>query len=143
MDERRPTLPPTSLSMRSPNSSGRRIQSRFFFEPVLVDLAKSEHHMRMRPERAIGADVPMHIEVGDHPARHELPFDELPRQPDAFGLVQLAWERELHLPRELRVLAQLGRLDRIPEFLRSARCSGALFGNITSEWTTPALLEKS
>ena len=68
-------------------------------EPVLVDVAQGEHDMGVRLGLAIGSDVPMHVEVGDHPAVDELPFNELARQPNTFGLVQFARERELHLTR--------------------------------------------
>ena len=68
-------------------------------EPVLVDVAQGQHDTGVRLGPAVGADIPMHVEVGDHPARNELPFDELARQPDALGLVQLAWNGELHLAR--------------------------------------------
>jgi hypothetical protein len=74
-------------------------------EAVLVDITRGEHHMGMRLGLAVRVDIPMHIQVGDHPARDELPLNEVARQPNALDLVQLARDRELHFPRELRVLA--------------------------------------
>jgi hypothetical protein len=90
-------------------------------EPVFADLARRQHDMRVRLGLAVGADIPMHIEIGDHPAIDELALDEVARQPDALGLVQLARNRKLDLARQLRVLAQLGCLDRIPQRSRSCQ----------------------
>src|SRR3546814_16342862 len=42
----------------------------------------SEHDMRMRLGFAVDADVPMHVEIGDHAAFDELTLDELARERD-------------------------------------------------------------
>ena len=100
--------------------------------------------MSMRLGLAVGADIPMDIEIGDHALFDELGLDEVAGQLDALFLGQLARNGELDLARKLRVLALLGGLDRVPQLLRGrTRCSGAPSGSITSEWTTPSLLEKS
>ncbi len=65
--------------------------------------------------KSVRTDIPMHVEIGDHAAIDELGFHELARQPDAFRLVQLAGQRELDLASQLRVLADLYRLDVIPQ----------------------------
>ena len=64
---------------------------------------------------AVRADVPMHVEVGDHAARDELFRDELAGERDTIGLRQLARDRELDLARELRVAPRLTCLDRVPQ----------------------------
>ncbi len=46
----------------------------------------------------------MHVEIGDHAARDELPFDEVAREANAFRLVELARDGELDLAGKLRVL---------------------------------------
>jgi hypothetical protein len=86
-------------------------------EPVLANLAHGQHHVRVRLGQPIGAHIPMHIEIGDHAAVNELALHELPSQPNAFGLVELARDRELDLARQLRVDTLLASLDRIPQFL--------------------------
>ena len=70
--------------------------------------------MRVRPGFAVGTDVPVHVEVGDHAAADELAFDEVASEANAFGLVQLARQCELDLARQLRILPELCRFDRIP-----------------------------
>src|SRR3546814_15541032 len=42
----------------------------------------SEHDMRMRLGFAVDADVPMHVEIGDHAAFDELTLDELAPERD-------------------------------------------------------------
>src|SRR3546814_5780464 len=63
--------------------------------------------MRVRLWRPVLPHVPMHIHVRDQAALHELLFDKLAGELDALLLVQLARNRELHLARQLRVLAFL------------------------------------
>jgi len=82
---------------------------------VLVDRAHGQHHMRVRLRLPIGADIPMDIEIGNHPAVDELAPHEVARQLDTLRRIQLARERELDLARQLRVDPLLGRIDRIPE----------------------------
>jgi hypothetical protein len=84
-------------------------------EPVFADLARRQHDMGVRLGLAVGADIPMQVEIGDHPAIDERALDEVARQPDALGLVQLARNRKLDLARQLGILAQLGCLNRIPQ----------------------------
>src|SRR3546814_2836749 len=57
----------------------------------------------------------MHIEIGDHTVIDELSLHKVAGQLDSLLLRHLARNRELDLARQLRVLAKLGRLDRIPE----------------------------
>jgi hypothetical protein len=57
----------------------------------------------------------MHVEVGDHPALHELLFHEIASEAYALLLVHLARNRELHLTRQLRVLALLSCLHLVPQ----------------------------
>ena len=92
---------------------------------------------------AIRADVPMHIQIGDHAARDELAFDKVSRQIDALCLVQLARNGELDLAGQLGVLPLLGRSTAFHSFSRSWNSSGAFSGVSTSECTTPLLLVKS
>ena len=84
-------------------------------EPVLADLAHRQHHMRVRLGHAVGADIPMHIEIGDHAAIDELVAHEVAGQLDALLLGHLARDRELDLARKLRVDPLLGRLDLVPQ----------------------------
>ncbi len=100
------------------SSSAVAFQSRTLGpKPSSHDRPRRQHDMRMRLGETVGADVPMHVEVGDHPAIDELGFHEVAREPDGFGRIQLARNRELDLSGELRVLADLRRLDRIPQRL--------------------------
>ena len=64
---------------------------------------------------AIDADIPMHVEVGDHSSIDKLLGDEVARQRDALLLIQLARDGELDLARQLRVDPLLGGLDRVPQ----------------------------
>jgi hypothetical protein len=73
--------------------------------------------MGMRLGLAVATDIPVHVEIGDHTAVDKLGFHKLAREPDALDLVQLMRDRELDLARELRILAYLGGLDRVPEFI--------------------------
>src|SRR3546814_7417072 len=70
--------------------------------------------MRVRLWLPVLPHVPMHIHVRDHAAFHELLFDKLAGELDALLLVQLARNRELHLARQLRVLAFLSPFDLVP-----------------------------
>jgi hypothetical protein len=63
---------------------------------------------------AILAHIPMHIEVRDHAAFHELLGHKVARQADALLPVHLARNREFHLTGKLRVLADLASLDLVP-----------------------------
>ena len=57
----------------------------------------------------------MHIEIGDHAPVDELAPHEVARQFDALRLAQFARKRELHLAGKLRILADLERLDIVPQ----------------------------
>jgi hypothetical protein len=98
--------------------------------------------MGMRLWHPVLADVPMHIQIGDHALIDEFGLREVAGQLDALRLRHLARNGELDLAGKLRVLAHLERLDIVPEPFAVAKCSGAFSGSITSEWTTPRLLEK-
>ena len=82
---------------------------------VRADFAHRQHDMGMGLGTAIGGLVPMDIEVGNHAARHKLAGDKIARQRDAVSLVHLPWNRKLDIARKLRVLANLARLDGIPQ----------------------------
>ena len=77
---------------------------------------------------AIGSLVPMNIKVGNHAARNELPCDKIARQRDAVRLVHLPWNRKLDITRKLRVLANLARLDGIPQGLAISQTLRRAFG---------------
>ena len=74
-------------------------------EAVFVHLAHCEHDMGMRSGETVRANIPVDIEVGDHPAVHKLGLHKVPGKFDALLLVELARDRELDLARKLRVLA--------------------------------------
>ena len=78
-------------------------------------LAHGEHDMRVRLGIAVGADIPMHVDVGDHAARDKLLGHEVPGERDALLPGHLARNRELDLAGELRVLALFGRLNLVPQ----------------------------
>src|SRR3546814_15953876 len=70
----------------------------------------SEHDMRMRLGFAVDADVPMHVEIGDHAAFDELTLDELAREPYPLPVRHLARDGELDLAGELdRKLVEEGK----------------------------------
>jgi hypothetical protein len=112
-------------------------------EPLRPYLAHRQHDMRVRLGLAVLAHVPMHIEVRDHAAFDELLVHEIARELDALRLVQLARNRELNLAGKLRVLAFLAASTSFHKVARSFKRSGAPSGSMISEWTTPALFEKS
>ena len=89
------------------------------------------------------AHVPMHIEVGDHALIDKLGLHKVAGEFDALGLRHLARKGELDLAGKLGVLPDLEGFDIVPEPFAVAPCSGASSGSMTSEWTTPRLLEKS
>jgi hypothetical protein len=66
---------------------------------------------------AVRAEIPMLVEIGYHAAADELVAHEVARERDALFLRHFARDRELDLARELHVLSELGRLDRILELL--------------------------
>ena len=84
--------------------------------------------MGVRPGEAVGADVPVHIEIGDHAEVDELALHEVPGQRDPIGLAHLAGNGELDLARELGVDPLLGGLDVVPQPLAIAPCLRRLLG---------------
>src|SRR3546814_7451889 len=80
-----------------------------------IYLAHRQHDMRVRLGLPVLAHVPMYIHVRDHAAFDELLFDKIAGELDALLLVQLARNRELHLARQLRVLALLAGLNLVPQ----------------------------
>jgi hypothetical protein len=71
--------------------------------------------MRVRLGLATLAPWRMHAEIRHHAPRYELLTNKIPRQRDSLGLAELAWQGEFHLPRQLRVLAALAHLHRVPQ----------------------------
>src|SRR3546814_11440734 len=84
-------------------------------EPVAIDLAQAQHDMGVGFGLAIGTDIPMDVEVGDHAAVDNFARDELARERDALLLRHLARDRELDLPCKLRILAPFARPDFPPQ----------------------------
>ena len=82
---------------------------------AIDDLAHGQHDMRVGLCLAISANVPMHIEIGDHAAIDELSSDKVARQLNRLRLRHLSWQSKLDLAGKLSVLAQLGGLDIVPE----------------------------
>jgi hypothetical protein len=85
----------------------------------------------------------MHIEVRDHAAIHKFLFTKSRASATPCSCDHLARNRELHLAGKLRVLALLAGLDLVPQgfaIVQTLRCA---FRQHHSEWTTPALFEKS
>ena len=64
---------------------------------------------------AVRADVPMHVEIGDHPAIHKLIAHKVARKLDALFRRHLARDRELDLASELRVDTLFTGLDLVPQ----------------------------
>lgn len=95
-------------------------------KPGLVHAPHRQHHVGVRLGLSISADVPMHIEVGDHAARDELVPDKVPREINALGLIKLARNGELDLAGKLGIAPLLASLNRIPQALPFVE----LFGRI-------------
>ncbi len=76
--------------------------------------------MGMGLGQSIGADIPMDIEIGDHADIDKFALDEVSGQGDAVSLRHFSENGELHFARQLRVLADLGGLDIIPQLLALA-----------------------
>jgi hypothetical protein len=79
------------------------------------DFAHGQHHMCMRRGLPVRAEVPMHIQVGDHAARDELVSHELACEPDPFFRVELAWNRAFDFARQLRIFANFNGFGFIPQ----------------------------
>ena len=91
-------------------------------EAVLVHRAHGQHDMGMGFGHAVFADVPMHIEIGDHALIDELRLREVAGEFDALRLRHLARNGEFDLAGKLGVLADLERLDIVPEPFAVAPC---------------------
>ncbi len=70
-------------------------------EAVLAHRPHGEHDMGVGFGHAVLADVPMHIEVGDHALVDKFGLREVAGQLDALRLTYLAWNGELHLAGKL------------------------------------------
>jgi hypothetical protein len=84
-------------------------------EPILADFAHTQHHMGVGFGEAVGSNIPMNIEIGDHAAINELLLNKVPRQFDAVGLGHFTGNGELDLAGELRVLAHFDGFDIVPQ----------------------------
>ena len=70
----------------------------------------------------------MHAEIGNHTLIHERRPYEIAGERDALCLTDLARNGKLHLPGQLRILANFDGLDRIPEVLAVGTGLGCMFG---------------
>src|SRR3546814_8171165 len=82
----------------------------------------------MRLGFAVDADVPMHVEIGDHAAFDELTLAELARERDPLLVRHLARDGELDLAGELRILALLDRLVLVPQRFADVSTLGPVVG---------------
>ena len=96
-------------------------------EPVAIDLPHRQHHMRMRLGEAVSPDITMDIEIGNHAAIHKLGLNKVTGKSDALFLIELSGDRKLYLARQLRVLALLRCLDRVPQLLAVGEMLGRAF----------------
>jgi hypothetical protein len=70
----------------------------------------------------------MHVQVGDHAARHELLADKILRQPDRLGLAQLPRQGQFDLARQHRVVALLDGRGLVPKSLAIQPAEGRALG---------------
>src|SRR3546814_17373496 len=68
----------------------------FGSKTLLVHLAHGQHDMGVWLGFAVSADIPMNIEVGDHPALDQLATYKDTGKPDSLLMVQLAREGKLN-----------------------------------------------
>ncbi|BAK85331.1 hypothetical protein GLX_31700 (plasmid) [Komagataeibacter medellinensis NBRC 3288] len=82
--ERRPSPPPCQQEFF--------VIPRAFFraEPLLVHKPRGQHHMRMGLRLTVLTNIPMHIEIGNYAAFHELLPHEIPCQCDPLRLGHFA-----------------------------------------------------
>ena len=95
-------------------------------ETILVHAAHGQHDMGMGFRHPALTDVPMHIQIGDHALVDKLISREVAGEFDALCLRHLAGNGELHLAGKLGILANLERLDIVPEpftVAKMLRCS--------------------
>lgn len=76
--------------------------------------------MRVRLGHTVGADIPVHVEIGDHPAIDKLALDEVAGELDPLFLRHFARDGELDLAGKLRVDPDLRRLDLVPQLFAVA-----------------------
>ena len=84
--------------------------------------------MRVRLGLSVAANIPVHVEVGNHAARHELFCHELTGERDALLPGQLARDGKLDLAGELGVTALFSRLDLVPQGRAVAQMLGCTGG---------------
>jgi len=89
---------------------------------VLVDGAHGQHDMGMGFGHAVLGHVPMDIEIGDHAPIDKLAPNEVAGQFDTLSLAHLARDGEFDLAGKLGILADLERLDIIPQPFAVAPC---------------------
>jgi hypothetical protein len=91
-----------------------------------INAPHGQQHMRVRLRRAVFRSPPVHIEIGNHPALHELLADKITREPDRLGLAQLAWQRDFDLARQYRIAALFDGGDLVPQGLAVQPAGGCL-----------------
>ena len=79
------------------------------------------------PCKTIRTNIPMHVEVRDHPTGDKLISDKVPRELYPIGLVELTRNGELDLTGKLGITALLAGFDRIPELLAIMELVGHIF----------------
>lgn len=95
-------------------------------EAVLVHAAHGEHDMGMGLRHPVLADVPMHIEVGDHALIDKLRLCEVAGKFDPLRLRHLARNGELHLAGKLGILPDLEGFNIVPEPFAVAKVFGRI-----------------
>ena len=83
--------------------------------PIHADLAHGQHDMGVGLGQAVLADVPMHVEIGDHAPIDEFAPSEVAGELDALRLRQFARDGEFDLAGKLGIFADFERLDIVPE----------------------------
>ena len=91
-------------------------------ETVLVHRAHGQHDMGMGFGHAVFAEIPMHIEIGDHASIHEFAPSEVAGEFDALALRHLAGDCEFDLASQLGIFPDFERLDIVPEPFSVAPC---------------------
>jgi Conjugal transfer protein TraD len=77
---------------------------------------------------AVFAEIPMHIEIGDHAPLHEFGPDEVAGEFNALCLRHLSRDGEFDLAGKLGVFPDFERLDIVPEPFSVAPCLRRIFG---------------
>src|SRR3546814_14616397 len=89
---------------------------------------------------AVSADIPMNIEVGDHPAIDKLATYKVTGKLDSLLLVQLARDGKLDFAGKLGILAQLGGFNVIPQPFAVAPLLGRILGQHHLGMDNPGLI---